>query len=65
MRSLVDQAALDPVAREFMRHDQSGRTRPDDQRLRPFADGTLHFISVAKMPDTGEGSGPNRFTGNA
>ena len=48
VRSLVDQAALDPVAREFVRHDQSGRTRPDDQRFRSFAHGTLHFISRAK-----------------
>jgi hypothetical protein len=30
MRGFVDQTTLDPVAREFMRHDQSGRTRPDD-----------------------------------
>ena len=56
VRGLVDQAALDPIAREFMRHDQSGRTRSDDQRFRPFAHGTLHFIpmtkcrAVAKVP---------------
>jgi hypothetical protein len=65
MRGLVDQAALDPIAPEFMRHDQSGRTRPDDQRFRPFTHGTLRFISVAKMPGSSEGSGFSLITGGA
>ena len=44
VRGLVDQAAWDPVPREFMRHDQSGRTRPDHQRFRPFVHGPFDRI---------------------
>jgi hypothetical protein len=39
---------LDPIAGEFMRHDQSGRTRPDDQRFRLFVHGILCFIAITK-----------------
>jgi hypothetical protein len=41
MRGLVDHATIDPVACEFMRHHQSGRTRPDDQHFRLFVHGML------------------------
>jgi hypothetical protein len=39
VRVFVDQATLDAVAGEFMRRDQSGRTRSDDQHALPVDHG--------------------------
>jgi nucleoside-diphosphate-sugar epimerase len=52
VRGFVDEPALDPVASEFMRHDQTRRTRSDDQHLSSF-----RHVDASTLPTDNCGGG--------